>query len=197
MLLAILTISASAIAFTACSDDDDNDTGGNDSGNNTEIKGDYTATTNVKTITLKSVDAGLIAGDADYREKNCVYIYEDFNYKYSLALSGGQIMLIPFQRMNGYWKVLNDYYYDSGSRYYYYKNVYIEDVGNVSSIYDVTRKVALSTSIWSCPDVQPKHGYAACFHTENGIQNLRIYISNYKLDNEGALGSITVQYQLY
>ena len=74
MLLAILTISASAIAFTACSDDDDNDTGGNDSGNNTEIKGDYTATTNVKTITLKSVDASQMEYDADYKEKNCVFI---------------------------------------------------------------------------------------------------------------------------
>lgn len=192
MLLAILTISASAIAFTACSDDD-NDTGGNDSGNNTEIKGDYTATTNVKTITLKSVDASQMEYDADYKEKNCVYIYEDFNYKYSLALSDGNIMLIPFQRMSGNWQVPIDYGIYNRK---YYRNVYIEDVGNVSSIYDVTRKVDLPNHT-IFPAVQPKHGYAACFQTDNGIQNLRIYISNYKLDNEGALKSITVQYQLY
>ena len=194
MLLAILTISASAIAFSACSDDDDdNDTGGNDSGNNTEIKGDYTATTNVKTVTLKSVSATQMEGDADYREKNCVYIYEDFNYKYSLALSYGEIRLIPFQRMSGYWQI--PFYYPPGSGKYY-RNVYIEDVGNVNSIYDVTRKVVIER-YWACPAAQPKHGYAACFQTENGMQNLRMYISNYKLDKEGSLESITVQYQLY
>lgn len=213
MLLAILTISASAIAFTACSDDNDdyyNDTGENDSGNNTEIKGDYTATTDVKTITLKSVNSLYVETYEDYREKNCVYIYEDSNYKYILALSDGKIMLIPFKRLSQSWLPLHGV----GSSGFCHKNVYIEDVGYVSSIDDVTKvgmrpwgysavqpKDGYASCSATCgayyPAVQPKHGYAACFQTDNGIQNLRMYISNYKLDNEGAFESITVQYQLY
>lgn len=175
MLLAILTISVSAIAFTACSDDDDdNDTGGNNGDNNTEIKGDYTATTKVKTVTLKEYN--------NYT-KGCVTIYEEFNYKYDLALYKGSMALVPYKRVNGAWN-FESYY-----------NINIKDIGKISSISGVTEKVEIASSS-RCP-AQPGHGYAACFRTENGTQYLRLYISNYKLDGEGALESITVQYQLY
>lgn len=184
MLLAILTISASAIAFTACSDDDDdNDTGGNNGDNNTEIKGDYTATTKVKTVTLK-----------EYNNKGCVTIYEEFNYKYDLALYRGRLELASYKRVNGAW-VINSQY-NNHYNYNYYYNINIKDIGKISSISGVTEKVEIVSTIL-CPAAQPGHGYAACFLTENGTQYLRLYISNYKLDGEGALESITVQYQLY
>lgn len=184
MLLAILTISASAIAFTACSDDDDdNDTGGNNGGNNTEIKGDYIATTNVKTVTLKEYH--------NYAQGN-VTIYEDFNYKYDLALYHGNMELVPYKRVNGVWET-NLGYNASGYQYY---NINIKDIGKISSISGVTEKVEIEYSI-RCPAAQPGHGYAACFFTDNETKYLRLYISNYKLDGKGALESITVQYQLY
>lgn len=182
MLLAILTISVSAIAFTACSDDDDdNDTGGNNGDNNTEIKGDYTATTKVKTVTLKEYN--------NYT-KGCVTIYEEFNYKYDLALFQGNMALVPYKRVNGAWDL--NYYFG-------YYNIDIKDIGRMSSISDVSEKIEKFNpkNGKSFPAAQPGHGYAACFLTENGTQYLRLYISNYKLDDKGALESITVQYQLY
>ena len=183
MLLAILTISVSAIAFTACSDDDD-DTGGNNGDNNTEIKGDYTATTKVKTVTLKR-------GYVD-NTKEHVTIYEDFNYKYDLVLYSGDMALAPYKRSNGVWN-LNRYSYEG------YYNIDIKDIGRMSSISDVSEKITnfVPGRTHTFPAAQPGHGYAACFLTENGTQYLRLYISNYKLDGEGALESITVQYQLY
>lgn len=184
ILLAILTISASAIAFTACSDDDDdNDTGGNNGGTNTEIKGDYIATTNVKTVTLKELH--------DFTHGN-VTIYEDFNYKYDLALYNGKMELAAYKRENGAWRH-NVYSNAHGYRYY---DINIKDCGKISSISDVTEKVEIQYST-ICPAAQPGHGYAACFFTENETKYLRLYISNYKLDSDGALESIIVQYQLY
>lgn len=184
MLLAILTISASAVAFTACSDDDDdNDTGGNNGGNDTEIKGDYIATTNVKTVTLKEYH--------NYPQEN-VTIYEDFNYKYDLALDYGSMELVPYKRSRGAW-ITN---VSTTSSSFWYDNINIKDIGKISSISDVTEMVEIEY-ITRFPDAQPGHGYAACFLTENGTQYLRLYISNYKLDGEDALESITVQYQLY
>lgn len=45
---------------------------------------------------------------------------------------------------------------------------------------------------------QPQHGYAMCFKTgDNEWKYIRVYIKGYTLDNEEALSSITVQYQLY
>lgn len=46
--------------------------------------------------------------------------------------------------------------------------------------------------------VQPNHGYAAFFTTEDGeVKYLRILVTDYSLDESGALETITVQYQLY
>lgn len=184
MLLAILTISASAIAFTACSDDDDdNDTSGNNGGNNTEIKGDYTATTNVKTVTLK---------ENQNDSQGNVTIYEDFNYKYNLRLYEGRMELVSYKRVDGAWSPNSD----RNVYGYWYHNINIKDIGKISSISGVTEKVEIEYNT-RCPAAQPGHGYAACFFTDNETKYLRLYISNYKLDGEGALESITVQYQLY
>lgn len=181
-LLAILTISISAVAFSACSgDDDDNDTGVNNGGTDTVIKGDYTATTNVKTVTLKEY--------RNYFQGN-VTIYEDFNYKYDLALYSGDMALVPYKRSNGAWVVKN--YYGS------YYNIAMKDIGKVNSISDISEKIEDKFK-YANPfsAAQPGHGYAVAFLTEKGTEYLRLCISNYKLDNSGALESITVQYQLY
>lgn len=186
-LLALLVIFVSATAFTACSNDDDdnnnNNNNGYEAGDNTEIKSDYTATTSVKTAVLK--------------KDNEVTIYEDFCYKYALRLYLGRIELCSYKRGNGAW-VYNKY--DSSSYYYY--NINIKDCGKQNSVSDVTEVVNVDNNANRygviCPDARPGHGYAACFLTEeNETKHLRLYISNYKLDSEGALESITVQYQLY
>lgn len=181
MIMALLTIPISAMFFTACSSDDDDNGRGN-----TEIKGDYIATTDVKTATLRDNKGYL---------KGLITIYEEFNNKYTLSLSWGQMCLIPHIRTGGKWE-LN---YDSHVQGAPYRNINIIDCGKLSSISDVTSKVEIIEHYhddW--PSAQPGHGYAACFLTENGTEEyLRIYISNYKLDGDGALESITVEYQLY
>lgn len=174
-----MAICAAAMVFTSCSDDDNNDMSGSGD-NNTEIKGDYTATTNVKTVALKKSDYG-------------VTIYEDFNYKYDLDLFKGDLSLVPYIRTNGEW-TLNGYFNSSS---YYYKNINMEDCGKMESISDVTEKIEIDNRYHYCPAAQPGHGYATCFKTEEETKYMRLYISSYKLDGEDSLESITVHYQLY
>ena len=179
-----MTISLSAIAFAACGDDDNDETTGDNNennGGNTEIKNDYTATTNVKTVTLKEC-----YGSANFGN---VTVYEDFNYKYNLELYSGDMGLIPYKRENGTWRL--QYYYEYG-----YHNINIKDLGKLNSISYVNEKLEIEGRS-SLPAAQPGHGYATCFLTDDGTKHLRLYISDYKLDNKGSLENITVQYQLY
>ena len=188
LLIAIMTISLSAIAFTACGDDDNNETTGDNNennGGNTEIKNDYTATTNVKTVTLKECH--------DYANLGNVTVYEDFNYKYNLELYQGKMGLIPYKRENGDWRIqyFNFYYY------YAYININIKDLGKLGALSYVNEKLEIEEEVKTFPAAQPGHGYATCFLTDDGTKHLRLYISDYKLDNKGSLENITVQYQLY
>lgn len=186
LLIAIMTISLSAIAFAACGDDDNDETTGDNNennGGNTEIKNDYTATTNVKTVTLKECHG--------YDNFGNVTVYEDFNYKYNLELYQGKMGLMPYKRENGSWNI-QDYYHYSG-----YYNINIKDLGKLSSISDVNEKLEIPKREIYLPAAQPGHGYATCFLTDDGTKHLRLYISDYKLDNKGSLENITVQYQLY
>lgn len=180
-----MTISLSAIAFAACGDGDNDETTGDNNennGGNTEIKNDYTATTNVKTVTLKECH-----GSANFGN---VTVYEDFNYKYNLELYLGDMGLIPYKRENGSWNIMQNYFKD-------YSNINIKDLGKLSSISDVNEKLEIPKRGIYLPDAQPGHGYATCFLTDDGTKHLRLYISDYKLDNKGSLENITVQYQLY
>lgn len=188
LLIAIMTISLSAIAFAACGDGDNDETTGDNNennGGNTEIKNDYTATTNVKTVTLKECH-----GSANFGN---VTVYEDFNYKYNLELYLGDMGLIPYKREDGTWQEQANYHWSSKDSY---KNINIKDLGKLSSISDVNEKLEIDSYIY-LPAAQPGHGYATCFLTDDGTKHLRLYISDYKLDNKGSLENITVQYQLY
>ena len=67
-----------SLCFVSCGDDDNEDLSiGGSNGDNTEIKGDYTATASVKTLTL-SRSYGIGEQSKDERT-----IYEDFNNLYS------------------------------------------------------------------------------------------------------------------
>lgn len=44
----------------------------------------------------------------------------------------------------------------------------------------------------------PNHGYATCFVTgDDETKYMRIFAKGYTLDKQGALATITLQYQLY
>lgn len=182
-----------SLCLVSCGDDDDENV---NNGDNTEFRGDYTVTTSVKTLTLTIEKGGIGSKSDDERA-----IYEDFNNLYTLALSGGNICFPHYVRSGGYWSTTASY----GDKDKYHG---IKDVGKVGSLSNVDSKEKVndytnSSFNYSRPwynysIVQPNHGYAAYFTTENDeIKYMRIFVKDYKLDDEGGLVSITIQYQLY
>lgn len=183
-----------SLCFVSCGDDDNEDLSiGGSNGDNTEIKGDYTATVSVKTLTL-SRSSGIGGQSKDERT-----IYEDFNNLYSLALSSGNICFSHYIRSSGAWSTIAS----RGDEDEYHG---IKDVGKVASLSNINSEEKVndytyysSFSNWyNYSIVQPNHGYAAYFTTENNeLKFMRIFVKDYSLDDEGALVSITIQYQLY
>lgn len=164
----------------SCGNDNNDPTDNPDGGDDTEVKSDYTATANVKTVTLKS-------------ETDEIVIYEDFNRKYSLYIGSGQLKLVPYKRISGYWVGKRDYLSYSSLE----EGTYMEDIGKVSGLSAITKKVKIVYSSYY-PNFQPQHGYAAVFTTENDeLKYLRIFTSAYTLDSKGSIATGTLQYQLY
>lgn len=183
-----------SLCLVSCGDDDDENV---NNGDNTEFRGDYTVTTSVKTITLAT--SGYIGRNHSEDEKN---IYEDFNNLYTLALSGGNICFSHYVRNSGSFSTTSSY----GDKDKYHG---IKDVGKVSSLSNINPKervndytnsyVFAGARMWyNFSIIQPNHGYAAYFTTENDeIKYMRIFVKEYKLNDNGSLVSITIQYQLY
>lgn len=163
---------------------------GNTGGSNTEIKSDYTATTKVKTVKLTTWC---------YSPKDVV-IYQDFNRRYELAYSLGRFYLLPYTRVNGSWS--NCFGKDSWNWLYSsldpaYKYIIINDEGKVSGLSDIPN-YATTQNGNKYPEIQPSHGYAMSFYTEdNEVKHLRAYCSKINLINGGTIESIVIQYQLY
>lgn len=163
---------------------------GNTGGSNTEIKSDYTATTKVKTVKLTT-----------WRDSpQDVVIYQDFNRRYELAYSQGRFYLLPYTRVNG--SQYNRFEKDSWNWLYSsldlaYKYIIINDEGKVSGLSDITN-YATTQNGNKYPEIQPSHGYAMSFYTEdNEVKHLRAYCSKVNLFNGGDIESIVIQYQLY
>lgn len=174
------------VALTACGGDDDEPDDPN-KGNGTEQTGNYIATTQVKTA-----------------EVGKIVIYEDYNIKYELQIGNGQLLLLGYTRINGSWEKLYYHYwnvYGVDFKYYDYSGYAIMSVGKVNGLSDITKKTIIPEpygSMYLFPEIQPYYGYAAKFKTEAGeTKYLRIYIKDYKLNEDGSLKNITVQYQLY
>lgn len=172
----------------SCGDDDDDPAiGGDAGGENTEIKTDYTATKQVKTVELK---------DIYYPEGKTISIYVDFNRRYDLAYTKGKLCLLPFKRYNGYWDVTynaENYYCDSSD-----PTVTTYDVGKVSGLSDITYYYPANSNGACYSMIQPSHGYSMSFKTEDDeIKYLRVYCSKIKLNEYGSIKSVTIQYQLY
>lgn len=174
------------VALTACGGDD-NEPDDPNKGNGTEQTGNYIATTQVKTA-----------------EVGKIVIYEDYNIKYELRIGNGQLLLLGYTRINGSWEKLYYHYrnvYGDDFKYYDYSGYAIMSVGKVNGLSDITKKTIIPEpygSMYLFPEIQPYYGYAAKFKTEAGeTKYLRIYIKDYKLNENGSLKNITVQYQLY
>ena len=183
-----------SICLFSCSKNDDGNGGGN--GDGTEVKNGYTATADIKTVTLISK-----SDHADVNVEREITIYEDYNNRYRLWLAYGKICLRPDYRENGSFS----YRYDTDG-----EKSGIHDSGKVSSLQDIMTKEKTndgwfggssqyqSANYCQHSTVQPNHGYSAYFTTENDeLMFVRIYIKDYTLNTYGTLTSITIQYQLY
>ena len=174
-----------SLCLFSCNNDDDDYNGG---GGNSEIRNDYTVTGSVKSAKLEDDNKG-----------ECIIIYEDFNYRYSLLMRKGCICMKPEYRYNGCFTLKYDPFgTESG----------IHDTGKVNNLQGIAEKEKINDnwenyqydSKYCCQysDVQPGHGYSAYFTTDEGeMKFVRIYIKDYTLDESGTLTSITIQYQLY
>lgn len=171
-----------SVLISCGNDDDDSAIGGDAGGENTEIKTDYTATKQVKTVEL---------------ERNAISIYVDFNRRYYLAYNWGKLCLLPYKRYNGSW----DMRYDTENFYCYNSDpitVTTSDVGKVSGLSDITYYYPADHDRACYSMIQPSHGYSMSFKTEDDeIKYLRVYCSKIKLDENGSIKSVTIQYQLY
>lgn len=165
-----------SVLISCGDDDDDSAIGGDTGGENTEIKTDHTATKQVKTVEL---------------EGKAISIYVDFNRRYDLAYIKGRLCLLPYKRYNGYWSSeCNGLLYSS--------TVTTSDVGKVSGLSDITDYYPADLDGACFSMIQPSHGYSMSFKTEDDeIKHLRVYCSKIKLDKNGSIKSVTIQYQLY
>lgn len=175
-----------SVLISCGDDDDDSAIGGDAGGENTEIKTDYTATKQVKTVEFKEI----------YPKIEAISIYVDFNRRYDLAYTQGKLCLLPYGRYNGSW----DKRYNGVT--FYCPNsdptVTTSDVGKVSGLSDITDYYPADSKNFCCSMIQPSHGYSMSFKTEDDeIKYLRVYCSKIKLDENGSIKSVTIQYQLY
>lgn len=186
LLFFALLFTMGSVLISCGNDDDDSAIGGDTGGENTEIKTDYTATKQVKTVELKK---------EIYPKIEAISIYVDFNRRYDLAYTSGKLCLLPYKRYNGYWdrRYNNSYKYEHSG-----PPVTTSDIGKVSGLSDITDYYP-ADSYGACYSmIQPSHGYSMSFKTEDDeIKYLRVYCSKIKLDENGSIKSVTIQYQLY
>lgn len=172
---------------TACSNDDN--IGGEETPPTSNTN--TTATTSIKSTTL-TAGVGLIEGTT--------WVHEDFSRRYGLTLYKGNILVLSQQRKSGQWAFEKTDYHNTGSG--------IVDVKEVGKIGDITLKSSIGNGHYTydvysyCFGMNlpfyPNHGYATCFVTgDDETKYMRIFAKGYTLDKQGALATITLQYQLY
>ena len=173
---------------TACSNDDNIGGGETPPTSNTNT----TATTSIKSTTLTAY--------ADYwDETRTIWVHEDFSRRYGLALYDGNILVLSQQRKSGQWSFTSSN--NTGSGIIDEKKVgKIGDIIFKSSINDgePIKEIYFQRTLGRALPFYPNHGYAACFVTgDNETKFMRIFAKGYTLDKQGALATITLQYQLY
>lgn len=173
---------------TACSNDDN-------------IGGEETPpTSNTNTTATNSIKSTTLTAGADWNEARTTWVHEDFSRRYALILSEGTILVLSQQRQSGQWTFTR--LLDSAG-------CGIVDVKEVGKIGDITLKSSINNGdpindyynyfrLGMALPFYPNHGYATCFVTGDGeTKYMRIFAKGYTLDKQGALATITLQYQLY
>lgn len=171
---------------TACSNDDN-------------IGGEETPpTSNTNTTATTAIKSTTLTDGAGWNEARMTWVHEDFSRRYGLTLYEGNILVLSQQRKSGQWAFSRSGY-SAGSG--------IVDVKQVGKIGDITLKSSIDNgnftnsygfNMGSAQPFYPNHGYATCFMTGDGeTKYMRIFAKGYTLDKQGALATITLQYQLY
>ena len=171
---------------------------------------DYTATIVIKEATLKH-EAHIIEYTPErWHTRSNVVIYEDYNYKYTLALGRGRLLMLMYTRHAGRWSDAGQYeVLETPDTCYVFP--YLEQLDKVRSISDITEypecycdMVVDNYYSWVeyiphyTAEVQPKCGYRGYIATEDGeLKYIRLHVTDYTLDEEGTLATATVRYQLY
>ena len=171
---------------------------------------DYTATIVIKEATLEH-EARMYNDVWNYwKTTSEVTIYEDYNYKYKLALGQGDLLLLMYTRSKGVWGEPGKFeVLETADTTYTFP--YLEQSGKIRGITDITEHPGCycdfeqdNTYDWIeyiphyNAELQPKHGYRGYFATEDGeLKYIRLHITGYTLGKEGALETATVMYQLY
>lgn len=171
---------------TACSNDDN--IGG----------GDTPPTSNTNTTATTAIKSTTLTAGANWNEARATWVHEDFSRRYGLMLYEGNILVYSQQRQSGQW-LFADRYASTGSG--------IVDIKEVDKIGDITLKSSINdgnpiydfyAKFGMALPFYPNHGYATCFVTGDGeTKYMRIFAKGYTLDKQGALATITLQYQLY
>lgn len=171
---------------TACSNDDN-------------IGGEETPpTSNTNTTATTAIKSTTLTAGAGWNEARTTWVHEDFSRRYGLILYEGNILVLSQQRKSGQWAFSRSGY-SAGSG--------IVDVKEVGKIGDITLKSSINNGDYTNSYYDnlgmalpfcPNHGYATCFVTGDGeTKYMRIFAKGYTLDKQGALATITLQYQLY
>lgn len=171
---------------------------------------DYTATIAIKEATLEH-EARMFNDIWNYwKTKSVVTIYEDYNYKYKLALGQGDLLLLMYTRSKGVWSEPGRFeVLETADTTYTFP--YLEQLEKVRTISDITEHPGCYCDIeqdniydWIeyiphyKAEIQPRHGYRGYFATEDGeLKYIRLHITDYTLNKDGALETATVKYQLY
>lgn len=188
------------LALTSCGGEDKDEPSPNEGGNSnyTSESTEYLATEAVKTITLKT----------DGQE---YMLFKDYYWKHKILLDGSTIKINSYEGAGNGWQRHNNH----GGTWDTYA-AGIRDWGELSSISQInehTIHFSYSTSEGFnngyggpssrsyYPDIafKPNHGYELCFRvgSDYNINYIRFYPTNYTLDKNDKVSSITLQYQIF
>lgn len=183
---------ACALALSGCSSDDDS---GNEPGQNPGNNTDYIATTNVKRLKFTN------------SSENSQYylIYEDYNRRYALQMSFGDIRLYSYIRKDG--SYTNDTTIDKsiGGIKMFLNIANLQELTETDKVaakqgcrYHNYTQSATVLDHYSYTDFTPGCGYIAWFVTETGEELfVRIRTTGYTLASDGSLESVSIEYQLF
>ena len=171
---------------------------------------DYTATIAIKEVTLKHEARLYNHVNYYWKTQSDVTIYEDYNYKYKLALGQGDLLVLMYKRSSGVWGEAGKFeVLETADTTYTFP--YLEKLEKVRTLTEITEYPGCycdfnQDNIYDWieyiphynAEVQPNHGYRGYFVTEDDeLKYIRLHITDYTLDEDGALSTATIKYQLY